>query len=172
MPPDTLENADRLKLLEDMIARLKRHVTQLETVSNKYWTVRRVVVGSGLLLGLFSCNYSGSTAGLISGAAVVFIFLVVVRYHTRVLDSITRHALMLEIKQVQVARIHLDWDHLPPVDLSSAAVGHPFEADLDITGKANFADRTESSNPPSPPASLMFLQENLALWNCRALSGG
>ena len=135
MPTDTFENTDRLKLLEDMIARLKRHVMQLEAVSNKYWTVRRVVVGAGLVLGLFSCNYSGSTAGLVSGAAVVVVFLVVALYHKRVLDSIIRHALMLEIKQVQVARIHLDWDHLPPVDLSPVAVGHPFEADLDITGE-------------------------------------
>src|SRR6185503_5023081 len=121
MRANTVDSADRLKLLEDMIARLKRHVTQLETVSNKYWTVRRVVVGSGILLGLFFCNYSGSTAGWILGATFVVVFLGVARYHKRVLDSITRHALMLEIKQVQVARIHLDWDGLPPVDLSPVA---------------------------------------------------
>ena len=135
MPPDTFESADRLKLLEDMIARLKRHVMQLEALSNKYWIVRRVVVGTGLLLGLFSCNYFGSTAGWVLGAAFVVIFLVVAIYHKRVLDSITRHALMLEIKQVQVARINLDWDRLPPVNLSPMAAGHPFEADLDITGE-------------------------------------
>ena len=135
MPPDTFENADRLKLLEGMIARLKRHIIQLETVSNKYWTVRRVVVACGIVLGLVSCNYAGSAASWVSGAAFVVIFLVVARYHKRVLDSITRHALMLEIKQVQVARIHLDWDRLPPVDLFPTTAGHPFETDLDITGE-------------------------------------
>ena len=135
MPPDTFESADRLKLLEDMIARLKRHVMQLDALSNKYWRVRRVVVGSGLLLGLFSCNYFGSTAGWVLGTAFVVLFLLVAIYHKRVLDSITRHALMLEIKQVQVARINLDWDRLPPLDLSPMAAGHPFEADLDITGE-------------------------------------
>lgn len=135
MRADTFDSADRLKLLEDMIARLRRRAAQLETVSNKYWKVRRVVVGCGLLLGLFSCNYSGSTAGWVMGALFVAIFLVVAGYHRRVLDSITRHSLMLEIKQVQVARIHLEWNQMPPADQSPVEAGHPFEADLDITGE-------------------------------------
>ncbi len=135
MPLDTFESADRLKLLEDMIARLRRRAAQLETVSNKYWKVRRVVIGCGLLLGLFFCNYSGSTAGWVLGASFVAIFLVVAAYHRQVLDSITRHSLMLEIKQVQVARIHLEWDQMPPADQSPVEAGHPFAADLDITGE-------------------------------------
>ena len=135
MPSDTFESADRLKLLEDMIARLRRRAAQLETVSNKYWKVRRVVIGCGLLLGLFFCNYSGSTAGWVLGASFVAIFLVVAAYHRQVLDSITRHSLMLEIKQVQVARIHLEWDQMPPADQSPVEAGHPFAADLDITGE-------------------------------------
>jgi len=135
MPSDTFESADRLKLLEDMIARLRRRAAQLETVSNKYWKVRRVVIGCGLLLGLFFCNYSGSTAGWVLGASFVAIFLVVAAYHRQVLDSITRHSLMLEIKQVQVARIHLEWDQMPPSDQSPVEAGHPFAADLDIAGE-------------------------------------
>ena len=42
---------------------------------------------------------------------------------------------MLDLKQVQVARIHLDWDKIPPSSQSSPDTAHPFEADLDITGE-------------------------------------
>jgi len=46
---------------------------------------------------------------------------------------------MIEIKQIQAARIHLDWERLPfsdqAADQSSPDAGHPFDADLDITGE-------------------------------------
>jgi len=41
---------------------------------------------------------------------------------------------MLNIKQTQVARIHLDWDLMPSTDQALPEAGHPFETDLDITG--------------------------------------
>ena len=145
MRANTFDSADRLKLLEDMIERLKRHTTQLEKVSDKYWKARRIVVGCGLVLGFFFCNYSGSTTAWLIGALFVAVFLVVSSYHKRVLDSITRHSLMLEIKHVQVARINLDWDHLPPVDQSSVEAGHPFESDLDITGERSLHRLVDSA---------------------------
>src|SRR6185369_15698602 len=43
-------------------------------------------------------------------------------------------SLLIEIKQVQIARIKLDWDLIPIADPDPAVVGHPFETDLDITG--------------------------------------
>jgi hypothetical protein len=42
---------------------------------------------------------------------------------------------MLNIKQIQVARIHLDWERLPLSDQSPSEATHPFETDLDITGE-------------------------------------
>ena len=139
---DTFDNAKRLRSLENRIARLKRRAEQLERISNKYWRVRRVLFFCGGLLTLFFCKYSGWTAGWVS-ASFVAVFWVVAVYHRRVRDSIAGNSLMLNIKQIQVARIHLDWDQMPrrtqspneSREESLPVPGHPFETDLDITGE-------------------------------------
>ena len=124
-----------LKLLESRIARLKRRAEQLKEVSSKYWTVRRVIFVCGLLLAPFVCKFFGTAAAGILAACLSLGFWVVTVYHKKVRDSIARNSLMLDIKQVQVARIRLDWDQMPHGDQSIPESGHPFESDLDITGE-------------------------------------
>src|SRR6185369_13277472 len=68
-------------------------------------------------------------------ALIAVLFSVVTIFHTRVRDSLTRNSLLIEIKHVQIARINLDWDRIPPADLVPPVIGHPFETDLDITGE-------------------------------------
>ncbi|HYN26428.1 MAG TPA: hypothetical protein VES69_15510 [Pyrinomonadaceae bacterium] len=161
MQAEAFDSADRLKLLENMIARLKRRADHLEKLSNKYWTIRRVIFISGLLLALAFCQYSGSTAGWGLAASFLAVFWVVSGYHRRVLDSITRNSLMLDIKETQVARILLDWDRMPGTDQSlapsrhesgdespnesPAAAGHPFETDLDLTGDRSLLKLLDSA---------------------------
>jgi hypothetical protein len=125
----------RLKLLENSIARLKRRAEKLKKVSNKYWTVRRVVFVCGLLLTLLLCKFSGTAVGCVLVVSFSLGFWVVTFYHRKVRDSIARNSLMLDIKQIQVARIRLDWDQMPHGDQSIPASAHPFESDLDITGE-------------------------------------
>jgi hypothetical protein len=129
------DGVNSVKRLEKRIARLRRRAKELERVSNKYWTARRVLFVCGVLLSVFSCRYSGQLGGWVCAGSFVTIFWVVSVYHGRVKDSVASHALMLDIKQIQVARIHLDWDKLPPSSQSSSNTAHPFEADLDITGE-------------------------------------
>src|SRR5678815_1228228 len=120
---------DRLQQLEHTIARLKRRAEQLERVSKKYWTVRRIIFICGGLLALGFCKYSGGTAGLILVGLFLAIFSTVAIFHRRVRDSLTRNALLLNIQEIQIARIHLDWDVLPSTDQSrdsTSEAGHPF----------------------------------------------
>lgn len=75
---------------------------------------------------------------MVLAASFLIVFSVVAVYHRRVRDSITANGVMLNIKQIQVARIRLDWNQLARPSASAALVptqgGHPFETDLDITG--------------------------------------
>jgi len=87
------------------------------------------------LLVLFFCKYSGQLAGWVCAASFMVTFGAVAFYHRRVLDSIARHSLMLDLKQIQLARIDLDWDKLPRPDLSLPDTRHPFESDLNLTGQ-------------------------------------
>ena len=91
---------------------------------------------AGALLALTFCNFAGRTAAWIAGGIVVIGFAVVTVFHNRVRDSLTRNGLLIEIKKVQIARIRLDWERIPPADpLAHPVPGHPFETDLDITGE-------------------------------------
>jgi hypothetical protein len=131
----THQTTNRLQGLERTIARLTRRSEHLETLSRKYWRARRAIYLTGSLSALLSWRFAGGTTALIVALVFVALFAGVATYHNRVRDSITRHGLMLEIKNVQIARINLDWDRLPPADQSPRETDHPFETDLDLTGE-------------------------------------
>ena len=135
MSANKYSSPNRLQSLEHSIARLTRRSQQLENLSRKYWLVRRVLFVAGPLFALLIWHYAGASAGLFVLALFVFVFVIVALYHNRVRESITRNGLMLEIKNVQVARVNLDWDQLPDTDQPSPEPSHPFEADIDVTGE-------------------------------------
>jgi hypothetical protein len=135
MQRKTADSINRLQSLENRIARLKRRAQELERISRKYWLVRRVLFICGALLALLFCKYSGGTTGVILATVVLVVFVTVAVYHNRVRDSISRNALLVRIKEVQVARINLDWEQLPSWEREPAEPGHPFETDVDVTGE-------------------------------------
>src|SRR6185369_15893009 len=126
----------RLDQLEKQIARLRRRAEQLNVIGGKYWTARRIIFIAGALLALAFCNFAGTTTAWIVAALLGIVFSIVTIFHSRVRDSLTRNALLIEIKQVQIARIQLQWECLPGIDESRRSdANHPFESDLDITGE-------------------------------------
>jgi len=130
-----LNRANRLKGLENLIARLNRRGQQLEVVSNKYWLARRIVFLGGAVFSLSLCSYSGGARAVVLAVAFLAAFAVIAAFHRKVQDSITANLLMIDIKQVQIARIRLEWDRLPQLsEATPSATRHPFETDLDITG--------------------------------------
>src|ERR1700752_4501936 len=108
----------RLEQLDRQIARLGRRADQLNVITGKYWTARRIIFVAGALLALGFCNFAGKTSAWIVAALLGIVFLIVTVFHTRVRDSLTRNALLIEIKQVQIARIQLNWERLPATDQS------------------------------------------------------
>ena len=124
----------RLHQLERRIARLQRRTEFLNQISRKYWNARRIIFIAGVLLSLAFCNLSGKKGGWIAGGLLTILFCVVTIFHNRVRESLNRVAILIDIKRVQIARIHLDWDRLPPTE-PSPFVDHPFASDLDIVGE-------------------------------------
>src|SRR5918999_4847855 len=121
----------RLEQLDKQIARLTRRAEVLNQISRKYWNVRRIIFVCGVLLAMTFCSFAGTTAAWGLAALFAIVFSVVTIFHNKVRDSLTRNSLLIEIKQVQIARILLDWDQLPPADPSAHPLpGHPFETDL------------------------------------------
>jgi MutS domain V len=126
----------RLQQLDKQIARLRRRENVLDEISRKYWNARRIIFICGALLALAFCSFAGSRVAWLVATLIALLFLVVTVLHNRVRDSILRHSLLAEIKQVQIARIQLDWERIPHGDPAALpSKGHPFESDLDITGE-------------------------------------
>ena len=88
-----------------------------------------------MLLALAFCNFAGSTVAWFVAALLAIVFSVVTIFHTRVRDSLTRNSLLIEIKQVQIARINWIGNAFRPQISDPPVAGHPFESDLDITGE-------------------------------------
>lgn len=129
---------NRSQRLTQKIARLKRRTQRLERLSDKYWLARRVLFVSGAVLSLFLCKLSGGIAGVTLAILILVVFIVVAGYHARVRDVITRTSLMIKIKEIQLARINLDWQQLPRYFQApelEPPLEHPFATDLDVTGE-------------------------------------
>ena len=130
-----LGDMNRLATLENRIRRLARRNQKLDSFSRKYWFARRSIFGVGAVVALAVGQISGGKSALVVAALFIFLFVIVAMFHNRVLESIKRTLLMLELHRVQIARIKLDWIHLPPPDQLDPQPNHPFEIDIDVTGE-------------------------------------
>jgi hypothetical protein len=126
---------NRLPLLQNRIERLSRRITNLELVSKKYWLARRSIFGAGAVLSLLVWQLISSRHALIFVGLCLIAFITVIVFHNRVLESIKRVRLMLELKEIQIDRINLNWSELPLPDHTEPQPNHPFEIDIDVTGE-------------------------------------
>jgi MutS-like protein len=134
----------RLHQFEKQIARLHRRTEFLNQISRQYWIARRIIFIAGVLLALAFCNLSGRKAGWIAAGLLTILFCVVTILHNRVRDSLNRVSLLIDVKKLQVARIQLVWDQLPPAE-QSAAADHPFASDLDVVGERSLQRLIDSA---------------------------
>lgn len=125
---------ERINLLERQIARLQKRIARLEVRSNTYsWTrVGIFFIGLGLAALLFFLLNRWWGIGL--AALTIVLFAIAARFHARIERSLARHTLLSQITTLQLARIHLNWDVIPPAYPLDPTGEHPFEIDLDITG--------------------------------------
>jgi hypothetical protein len=126
---------ERLSLLEESIRRIQKRLDILDKHSNFYSWVRVGIFFAGVLLSVLAWFLIGWWLALV-GAIITLVLFAIAAYFQRQVDrSITRHKIWLQIQSTQIARIKLDWGSIPVVAPSEPQADHPFEIDLDITGK-------------------------------------
>jgi hypothetical protein len=126
------------------------------------------------LAGLLTCVilYQGQWYQTGNAALGLFLaaFIVVARYHTRLEDRLHRLRLWQEIKRTHVARVRLDWPHIPESP-AHAADDHAYAKDLDVTGPRSLMhviDTTVSSHGRARLLTWLLAQPPLpAEWHRR-----
>ena len=125
---------ERIHLLERQVERLQKRITALELRSNKYSWTRVAIFFGGLGLAILAFFLLNRWWGVGLAVVTFVLFAVAARFHSKIERSLARHKLLSYIKTTQLARIHLNWEAIPPAYPVEPVGEHPFEIDLDITG--------------------------------------
>ena len=159
----------KARSLTRLVEKLDRVIARATASSSALtrWRLILFIVGAICTIALYKMGWY--QAG--NGALTVFValFLIVAGYHNRLESRMHRLRLWKQIKLVHLARLRLDWNHIPARQ-SSAPEQHPYAKDLDLVGPhslLHLLDTTVSSHgqarlvswlleqPPEPDQWLM-----------------
>jgi len=119
--------------LTRLAEKLDRLIALGSTASSTFtrWRLILFIVGAICTVALYKMGwYQAGNGALI---AFIALFLIVAVYHNRLEGRLHRLRLWKQIKLVHVARLRLDWSHIPARP-SSAPEHHPYAKDLDLVG--------------------------------------
>lgn len=125
---------NRIRVFGNQIRRLQKRIGLLKKVSLRFSWYRLGIflAGLGLAFAIYWINVKAGYAVLGVG---LIIFSIVAYFHRRIERSLKKHEIWLELKKTQLARMQLHWDGIPEPPTQAPSATHPFEVDLDITGK-------------------------------------
>lgn len=115
------------------IDRLSRRITALNALSAQFTRWRVGVFFGGLFPIILAFNL-GDSWGYAAIALWIGIFGGLVILHQRVKNAIRRFEVWRQFKRESLARVDLDWAHIPPSQFTPDSE-HPFSGDLDIVGE-------------------------------------
>ena len=121
-------------MLERHVERVQHRMNKLEARSRQFWQIKLTLAFAGftLTVALFGRI---PPLGILAAVLTVALFIYINQFHHKVDRSFVRYRLLLQLKETQVARLQLDWEHIPPVQTRDTQIDHPFDIDLDITGE-------------------------------------
>ncbi len=131
----TSRKTTRRRALQNQIVRLNLRLNRLHARSNRFARYRLLTFLPGMAIALFCYYFVNRELGWSLIAATLIVFNIIAYYHRRLLRSITSHEIWRELKSTQVARMDLNWESIPLFSTTPPDSEHPFEIDLDLTGK-------------------------------------
>src|SRR5512133_3968924 len=114
MPCDAVQKTARQSALQRQCERLEHRLNILARLSNRYAWIRLGIFLGGAVLTLAAFGLAGWQIGLAVLVLSLVVFDFAARIHRRVKTSTEAYRVWLKIKQEQLARINLDWEHIPP----------------------------------------------------------
>jgi hypothetical protein len=138
----------KVHALTRLAAKLDRVIALATAASSAIsrWRLTLFIVGAICTIALYKMGWYQTGNGVL----IVFIalFLTVAVYHNRLESRLHRLRLWKQIKLVHLARLRLDWPHVPARS-SNAPDHHPYAKDLDLVGPhslLHLLDTTVSSH--------------------------
>jgi ABC-type multidrug transport system fused ATPase/permease subunit len=125
---------ERIERLEGQIRRARRHIDALTPRSNRLSWARVVVFFGGVVLGVLLLVVFAWWVALPVFLLAMLAFGIMAHFHGQIDRSIARYRRWIYIKSAHIARMKLDWEHIPLAYSVELQTGHPFEYDLDVTG--------------------------------------
>src|SRR5258708_3570531 len=133
----------RILSLQRQIARIQRRRLVLQRISDRYAWGRLAVFLIGAVSSGVALVSGGATWFWIIAGITAILFTSVVHYHHQVQHSIARLKVWSSLKETYVARIELDWPHIPQRfarwHAANVQPDHPFGEDLSLTGDRSVA---------------------------------
>jgi MutS domain V len=130
------QKQNRMRALHRHQERLDRWLDSLAKIDTRFAWIRLGVVIAGLVLFLLALGLGNATWhwGVVLLSILSFTFVVFL--HRRLDRARYRARLSREWTATQLARLALDWEHLPPalVEDIPELPSHPFAVDLDLLG--------------------------------------
>ena len=116
-----------------LVEKIDRMIAQATASSSAFtrWRLILFIVGAICTIAFYKMGWFQTGNGALTGFAVLF--LIVAAYHNRLESRMHRLRLWKQIKLVHLARLRLDWAHIP-VRPSSTPDQHPYAKDLDLVG--------------------------------------
>ncbi len=106
----------------------------LDAADHRFFVARLSLFIAGVVIAFVALLFGLGTPGLLAFLALVVAFIGVVALHRRLMQTRLRYQRVQALTAVQVARMRLDWEHIPPTPEALANPSHPFATDLDLLG--------------------------------------
>lgn len=123
----------RESLYERGIARVQRRLARGEVGSQRLSRARVAFVASSALVILLLYRAAWFQTGNALVALALIAFVLIARYHARLVSRLARLRIWIELKENQLARRRVDWPNIAP-RVFPHPPHHPYAADLHLTG--------------------------------------
>ncbi|MEZ4646689.1 MAG: hypothetical protein R3E31_28850 [Chloroflexota bacterium] len=125
----------REQALQRQVQRLAQRLNELHEISNRLSRLRLALFLGATAVSFFTLFKAGPWPWVGVSILTSIPFLVAVARHRRIQRAITQHHLWRQIKQAHLARMALDWEHIPATLPAPPRLEHPFAYDLDLLGE-------------------------------------
>ncbi|HVO74234.1 MAG TPA: hypothetical protein VMT35_09455 [Ignavibacteriaceae bacterium] len=125
----------RLNQFESGAKRLAARLEKLEKKSRRFGYYRLIILSAGLVSFLLSYFYLNGIFIWIFPALALTAFGITTAVFNKIDFEIKKSRIWIAFKKDNIARMKIDWPNIPYKNFSAPEEDHPFENDLNITGK-------------------------------------